>query len=440
MVKKIHGVWLTFFLLVAVTAVPAAGKKVLVHYMPWFSAKPVSHAWGWHWAMDRFNPDVITNGRRQIAAHYYPAIGPYDSSDPVVLEYHTLLMKLAGIDGVIVDWYGTADFFDYAATDTNTWLLFRAAQRAGLDFCICYEDQTITQLIKFGKLTANGAIAQAQQDMRRIERQYLGQPAYLRHQNQPVLMTYGPQYFSQGADWQTIFTVLRAPVSFVTLDHLCVPASRGAYAWPPMWLSQNGVLAPEAMHGYLTAFENKATNWQISVAAAFPQFHDIYRDAGKGDGYGRLQSRNGQTFRETLARGLTNACTMLQLATWNDFGEGTMIEPTREFGFLYLGIMQEARRQYIDPAFPGTTNDLQVVGRLYNLRRRYAGQTSTQARLDAVAAAIVSNQITTATMLLAAIEQPLLAGRTNAPPVTVTNRVAECSATTRLPVAAAAGF
>jgi hypothetical protein len=33
-------------------------------------------------------------------------IGPYDSTDPNVLEYHMLLMKLSGIDGIIVDWYG----------------------------------------------------------------------------------------------------------------------------------------------------------------------------------------------------------------------------------------------------------------------------------------------------------------------------------------------
>jgi len=48
--------------------------------------------------MGHFNPDVITNRKHQIASWYYPLIGPYDSLDPAVLEYHVLLMKLAGID------------------------------------------------------------------------------------------------------------------------------------------------------------------------------------------------------------------------------------------------------------------------------------------------------------------------------------------------------
>src|SRR4051812_27029234 len=77
----------------------AESKPVMVYYMPWFTAKPFSSGWGWHWTMDHFNPDRVNPaGQREIASWYYPLIGPYDSSDPAVLEYHVLLMKLAGID------------------------------------------------------------------------------------------------------------------------------------------------------------------------------------------------------------------------------------------------------------------------------------------------------------------------------------------------------
>jgi hypothetical protein len=76
--------------------------QFLVHYMPWFESKPVSGAWGWHWTMNHFDPERSDpTGRRDVASHHYPLIGPYDSADPDVLEYHTLLMRVAGIDGVI---------------------------------------------------------------------------------------------------------------------------------------------------------------------------------------------------------------------------------------------------------------------------------------------------------------------------------------------------
>ena len=80
-----------------------ADKIVLAHHMPWYEAKPFSKAWGWHWTMNRFDPEKRVNDRPEIASHFMPLIGPYDSGDPHVLEYHLLLMKLAGIDGVVVD-------------------------------------------------------------------------------------------------------------------------------------------------------------------------------------------------------------------------------------------------------------------------------------------------------------------------------------------------
>ena len=63
---------------------PAAARPlILVHYMPWYEAKPVSGAWGWHWTMNHFDPERSdATGRREIASHYYPLIGPYDSADP----------------------------------------------------------------------------------------------------------------------------------------------------------------------------------------------------------------------------------------------------------------------------------------------------------------------------------------------------------------------
>src|SRR6266446_6784860 len=141
-------------------------KPVMVYYMPWYAAKPVTSEWGWHWTMNHFDPDKINaSGEREIASWYYPLIGPYDSGDPAVLEYHVLLMQLAGIDGVIADWYGSADYYDYATVDRHTARLFEYTRKAGLKFAICYEDQTIQHLMDGQKLTATNAIRHAQEEM-----------------------------------------------------------------------------------------------------------------------------------------------------------------------------------------------------------------------------------------------------------------------------------
>ena len=66
----------------------ASPRLILVHYMPWFEADAGATQWGWHWTMNQYDPSVVNNDRREIASKYYPAIGPYDSSDPHVIEYH----------------------------------------------------------------------------------------------------------------------------------------------------------------------------------------------------------------------------------------------------------------------------------------------------------------------------------------------------------------
>src|SRR5829696_10353668 len=80
-------------------------QKVYMHYMPWFETPATlgGSNWGYHWKFNNRNPNVVdASGKRQIASHYYPKIGPYASSDADVIEYHMLLMKYSGVDGILV--------------------------------------------------------------------------------------------------------------------------------------------------------------------------------------------------------------------------------------------------------------------------------------------------------------------------------------------------
>ena len=69
----------------------------------------------------------------------------------------------------------------------------------------------------------------------------------------------------------------------------------------------------------------------------------------------------------------------LQLVTWNDFGEGTIFEPTLETGYTYLKTVQ---------TFAGVSPDSDVIGHfetiydLYQARKEYADNESIQEQLD----------------------------------------------------------
>jgi hypothetical protein len=394
------------FILAASGASHATSKTVMVYYMPWYTAKPYSDGWGWHWTMNHFNPDgVNASGERQIASWYYPLIGPYDSSDPAVIEYHVLLMKLAGVDGVIVDWYGSANFLDYGINNQATVKLFQFTRKAGLKFSVCYEDQTIQHMIDGNYLAAGDAIFHAQQEMLYLQTNFFSDASYLRLKGQPVLLNFGPQYFMMSTNWEDIFSVLVATnqPAFFTEDNR-LPVSTGAFSWPPMWMSQvpgtGGVLSGAALKSYLADFDQKAGNWPAFISSAFPRFHDIYQRAGVRNYWGYLGDRHGGTLRETLSRGMTNSSAIVQVVTWNDFGEGSMVEPTQEYGYRDLGIIQDFRRQYLESDFSRNTNDLTMALRFYNLRRQYLTNIVVSAELDRIFTNIVSGKIEVANLQL----------------------------------------
>jgi hypothetical protein len=373
---------------------PPARPLLMAHMMPWYQAPPVSDAWGWHWTMNHFQPTrQDADGRREIASYLYPLTGPYDSSDPAVLEYQVLLMHLSGIDGVIVDWYGIEDFWDYALLDAATHRIFEWIERAGLRFAICYEDQTVKHMVDNRHLRSSDVYSHGQEVMRALDTAWFGSDAYLTVDDRPVLFTFGPQYFKSASDWDQLFSVLDTRPALITLDRHSESAGLSSYPWPPMWMSRDGVLSSEALDGYLTGFYAKAEQWEYKVAGAFPGFHDIYQEAGVGTETRYLNPRDGETFRETLQLALDQHPHVIQLITWNDYGETTSIEPTEELGYTYLEMVQDARRVSDPDPFPFTFEDLRLPLRLYELRKAHAGDAAVNAALNAVWDAILAGDV-----------------------------------------------
>ena len=156
----------------------ASTKKIMAHYMPWYQSQPYRGYWGWHWNMGSyFNPPAT------YASHYKSVFGLYDSSDPHVLASQALLMKFAGIDGMIADWYGIADFWDYGLIRDSTNAFVPYIKEAGLEFSICYEDATVNNMLINGYLVPNTratGVAHGQQVMQWLQTNYFTDPSYLK--------------------------------------------------------------------------------------------------------------------------------------------------------------------------------------------------------------------------------------------------------------------
>jgi hypothetical protein len=314
---------------------PAALERplLLVHYMPWYASKEQGGQWGWHWTMDHYDPDQLDPARGgRLASHYEPLAGPYDSGDPLLIDYHLQLMKIAGIDGVVIDWYGTSRSLDYPLLHRNTQRMIESIRSASMRYAICYEDQSLRQ-VQPG--SPEEIQRQALLDLRWWEETCMEDPAHVRVDGKPVLLVFGPQQLSADL-WKAWSDRLPMRPTLFGLPHLV--ADRGmdhAYGWPPV--SGSMEISPKVWGEYLDALDRDPE----SIGCIFPGFHDIYQQAGVHASYGSIDERDGRTFQETVERALRSRRRLLQVATWNDFGEGTMIEPTLQRQYRDLEVLRQ---------------------------------------------------------------------------------------------------
>jgi hypothetical protein len=367
-----------------------SGKLLLAHYMPWYSAKPFSPFWGWHWTMGHYQADVEKDGRRQAASQYYPLIGLYDAGDPNVLDCQCILMKLSGIDGVIIDWYGTDDYLDYAINHRNTLSLIDAVKRCGLKFAICYEDSTVPGLISVGKFKAADSVLHAHEMLKWVDTHWFQDAAYVKIDDRPVFLVFGNGYY-QDNQWDKIFDGQTTKPLLFTEAHQRA-GSAGAFDWPH---PQGGAAGSERE---TSLFYEQSRQWPQSISVAYPRFHDIYEQAGVQKSYGDIPDDNGKTFETTLKRALKSSARIVQIATWNDWGEGTQIEPSVEFGYRDLETVQRIARETIHKTMPFTASDLRLPVSLLNLKNKKTA--GSQTRLDRVEQDLIDGRMSEARRLL----------------------------------------
>ena len=372
----------------AVAVTKTNNTKVFMHYMPWFETKESSsnNQWGYHWTMNNKNPDNIdANGKREIASHYYPLIGPYHSGDKDVIENHLLLMKYAGIDGVLIDWYGTYDLNDYKMLKENSEQLIAMLDDVGLDYAIVYEDRFLPNIVdaQLAPTVENAA----KKDMTYMQKNYFNTANYIKIDNKPLLLNFGPITLSSSSQWTEVFSVLNPKPTFLTLWHESSEAgsnAQGEYSWV---YKDNTHLAD--------FYTNNLPNLQVGIGSAYPGFNDFYEEGGTSTVIGwEINHNNGATLDETLAMAQSANLDYLQLITWNDFGEGTMFEPTKEFGYSYIEKVK---------TFAGVQNAASVfsnISTLYNLRKEYSNNSAIQKKLDQAFYYFVSLQSNKAITLL----------------------------------------
>ena len=262
-------------------------------------------------------------------------------------------MKLSGFDGVLVDWYGVNKHYDYPMMHTRTQAIFEAATRANLNIGVVYEDQSLGFPMQNKLITAQDFPSEVQEVGAFLASDWLKRPNWIKIQGKPAVFNFGPNGFA-AKDWQTF----RAATGAIQLITLWNRTGDGGFDWP---IPLEGI-APQL------DFKNRSKSWGIKVSCAFPRFMDYYLAGGEKTGYTRVPDREGKTYRTTLEEAIKPGVDAIQVATWNDWQEGTQIEPSIEFGYRDLIETQKARKR-LDSSFRYDPNDLSLPLQIYLARR-----------------------------------------------------------------------
>ncbi len=361
--------------------------KVYMHYMPWFETPETIGKWGWHWTMNTMDPNIKVEGQRQIASHYYPLIGPYASRDVDVIEYHFLLMKLSGVDGILLDWYGAAgsngDLLDLLKSSNA---IVELTDDFGMQFSVVLED----------RFSRNADDAKA--NMAYLKNNYFTKTEYIRYgpDEDPLVCIFGPITFTNSGEWDDILPSAGEDLEFLPLwykSNMAGDNADGEYMW---------VYQDEDNHvTHLTNFyENRAPGLETVGGAVYPGFNDYYAEGGTGEGYFTIPHYFGSTMQVTIDKAelYKDDLDFVQLITFNDFGEGTMIEPTVETGFDYLEKVQNCT------GVSYSKTELELVYKLFLHRKGYKDSTEVQDSLDQASLHLRNLEIAGAEEILNAFE------------------------------------
>ena len=298
-------------------------RHVLAFYYGWYGAPPRDKTWI-HWQGVDASAGTIAN------APHYPATGPYDSLDPATIARHIKLAADNGITGLVASWWGRKD-----RTNQQLKQLLQAAA-AHKVYITAYVEQ------------ADSADALAS-DILYIHQHYMRNAAWLELGGKPVIFLFDRVLQTIGLDgWK----MARAKIEKI---------APGAIAFAGTANSVDEVNARKSLfdvlHIYSLHFEASKhaddfnwrqtfyANWvkaqsglKATTATVMPGYDDsLLPDRDKPV---VLDRGNGTPYVDLWQAALKAHPDWVLIVSFNEWHEGSEIEPSRQFGDRELKMTQ----------------------------------------------------------------------------------------------------
>ncbi len=250
---------------------------------------------------------------------------PYVSRDRGVMARHIEQAKGAGIDALVVSWYGPR--VENNQTETNFRAMLDEAAARGFRLAL---DVEVTSPFFGSAGDVQGALAT-------LLATHAQHPAYLKVGGKPVIFFWRQQRFD-GGTWAAI----RAAVDpghgslwieeGVDVSMLNVFDGHHLYkvTWnPPTDLSYTANKFARLVRGAAASLGAP----KVYVATAMPGWDD--RKLGRGDSFG-ISREGGAYYERSWQAAIGSSPDWIIITSFNEWPEGTYIEPSQAFGSRFL--------------------------------------------------------------------------------------------------------
>jgi PKD repeat protein len=269
---------------------PSFNGKLYVHFMAWFGGA------------NHMNVGYESNNATQVASQVTD-------------------MMSRGVDGAIVDWYGP----NSARADGTTKLLRAEAEKHNGQFRFAVMED-VGALQACANTAGCDITGQLISDLTYAYNTYEVSPAYISYNGRPVVFFFGEEAYS--IDWTRVAASVPGDPLFIQRNAGTFTSANfnGAFAWP----SPNAADPTDMGNAYLDYFYKigVANPGDLAYGTGYKGFND---DLAAWTAH-RITNQNcGQTFLDTFSQiaayySVNKQLFAVQLATWNDYEEGTELE------------------------------------------------------------------------------------------------------------------
>jgi Glycosyl hydrolase family 99 len=291
----------------ATRARAASDRPVMAFYYPWYEKSD--------WSYDRMS-DI--------------AKPTYSAGDDDALRRHIQQADDAGIDALICTWYGPNE--DRLNKRCRRLLQFVQESKRNLRVAII-PDQSAA--FDPAMRTVDGLAAAL--DVLRHD--FTSSPAYFTFQGKPVVFWFGPSSLGDVGTWQRLRDRAdpnRDQFWFGGTDQFgYLDVYDALYYFDISWEGAPGA-GMASYAGRLERYNKAHGTSKPFVATAEPGYDDIKIRGGH-----HKDRANGDYYRGTWQTAIDRNAAAVVLTSFNEFFEGTHIEPSEQYGDLYLRLTKE---------------------------------------------------------------------------------------------------